>query len=90
MVNPTTAIKNILNYLPNPVVDALEDHADVYGLTDAQVIEWEIVTLLDLDAANLGNLKKLETLVQIKERITILEAVIHNNGLTVPELPEEK
>ncbi len=31
-------IQHILNYLPDPVVDALEDHADTYGLTDAQVI----------------------------------------------------
>jgi hypothetical protein len=37
---PTSAhIKNVLNYLPDSVVDALEDHADTYGLTDAQVIE---------------------------------------------------
>lgn len=88
---PTSGhIKEVLNYLPDPVVDALEDHADTYGLTDAQVIELAIANLLDLDTTNLGDLKKLETLAQLKERVAILEEVIRNNGLAVPELPEEK
>lgn len=83
-------IKHILNCLPDPVMAALEDHADTYGLTDAQVIELAIANLLDLDTTNLGDLKKLETLAQLKERVAILEEVIRNNGLAVPELPEEK
>jgi hypothetical protein len=38
----------------------------------------------------LGELKNLATLAQLKERVAMLEAVIRKNGLTVPELPEEK
>ncbi|MBW4523337.1 MAG: GIY-YIG nuclease family protein [Scytolyngbya sp. HA4215-MV1] len=88
---PTSGhIKNVLNYLPDPVVDALEDHADTYGLTDAQVIELAIANLLDLETTSLNELKNLETLAQLKERVAMLEAVIRKNGLTVPELPEEK
>lgn len=84
------SIQDILNDLPDPVVDALEHHVDTYGLTDAQVIEMAIANLLDLDTTNLGDLKKLETLAQLKERVAILEEVIRKNGLTMPELPEEK
>jgi hypothetical protein len=87
---PTSGhLKEVLNYLPDPVVDALEDHADTYGLTDAQVIELAIANLLDLNTTSLGDLKNLETLAQLKERIAILEEVIRNNGLTMPELPED-
>jgi hypothetical protein len=68
----------------------VEDHADTYGLTDAQVIELAIANLLDLETTSLGDLKNLETLAQIKERVAILEEVIRKNGLSVPELPEEK
>lgn len=88
---PTTGhLKDVLNYLPDPVVDAVEDHADTYGLTDAQVIEMAIANLLDLDTTSLGELKHLETLAQLKERVAMLEAVIRKHGLTVPELSEEK
>jgi hypothetical protein len=87
---PTGHLKNVLNDLPDPVEDALEDHADTYGLTDAQVIELAIANLLDLETTSLGDLKKLETLAQLKERVAILEEVIRKNGLSVPELPEDK
>jgi hypothetical protein len=88
---PTTGhLKTVLNYLPDPVVEALEDHADTYGLTDAQVIELAIANLLDLETTSLGDLKNLETLAQLKERVAMLEAVIRKNGLTLPELPENK
>jgi len=88
---PTSGhLKEVLNYLPDPVVDAVEDHADTYGLTDAQVLELAIANLLDLDMTSLGDLRKLETLAQLKERVAILEEVIRSNGLTVPKLPEEK
>lgn len=83
-------IQDILNALPDPVVDALEDHADTYGLTDSQVIEMAIANLLDLETPTLGDLKNLETLAQLKERVAILEEVIRKNGLSVPELPEDK
>jgi hypothetical protein len=88
--NSTAGLKDVLNYLPDPVVEAVEDHADTYGLTDAQVIELAIANLLDLDTITLGDLKNLETLAQLKERVAILEEVIRKNGLSVPELPEEK
>jgi hypothetical protein len=88
---PTTGhLKNVLDYLPDPVVEALEDHADTYGLTDAQVIEMAIANLLDLETTSLGDLKNLETLAQLKERVAMLEAVIRKNGLTIPDLPEQK
>lgn len=88
---PTTGhLKDILNYLPDPVVDALEDHADTYGLTDAQVIEMAIANLIDLDATSVSELKHLETMARLKERVAMLEMVIRKHGLTVPELPKEK
>jgi hypothetical protein len=49
-----------------------------------------IANLLDLETTSLGELKNLEMLAQLKERVAMLEAVILKNGLTVPELPEEK
>jgi hypothetical protein len=86
---PTSGhLKDVLNYLPDPVVDALEDHADTYGLTDVQVIELAIANLLDLESTSLSELKNLETLAQLKERVAMLETVLRKNGLTVPELPE--
>ena len=54
MAKPTTGLKDVLNGLPDPVVEALKDHADTYGLTDAQVIELAIANLLDLDTTNLA------------------------------------
>jgi hypothetical protein len=87
---PTGHLKDVLNYLPDPVVDAVEDHADTYGLTDAQVIELAIANLIDLDATSLSELKNLETMAQLKERVAMLEMVLRKHGLTVPELPEEK
>jgi hypothetical protein len=81
-------LKDVLNYLPDPVVDALEDHADTYGLTDVQVIELAIANLLDLETTSLSELKNLETLAQLKERVAMLETVLRRNGLTVPELLE--
>jgi len=91
MTKSTTGhLKNVLNYLPDPVVEALEDNADTYGLTDAQVIELAIANLLDLETTSLSDLKNLETLAQLKERVAMLEAVMRKNGLTVPELPEQK
>lgn len=89
---PTTGhLKEVLNYLPDPVVDALEDHADTYGLTDAQVIELAIANLLDLNTTSLGDLRQLETLAQLKEQVAILQTQLQAaqaQGFTVPELPE--
>lgn len=88
---PTTGhLKQILNYLPVPVVDALEDHADTYDLTDAQVLELAIANLLDLETTSIANLKNLETLAQLKERVAILETQLQaakEQGFNTPELP---
>jgi hypothetical protein len=90
MAQPLIGLKEVLNYLPDPVVEALEDHADTYGLTDAQVIELAIANLLDLETTSLGDLKHLETMAQLKERVAMLEMVLRKHRLTVPELPEEQ
>jgi hypothetical protein len=89
---PTTGhLKDILNYLPDSVVDAVEDHADTYGLTDTQVIELAIANLLDLNTTSLKDLQSLETLANLKERVAILEIQLEAakaQGFQVPELPE--
>jgi hypothetical protein len=45
-------IKDILKYLPGPLVDALEDYADSCGMGDLQVLESAIAGFLNLESVN--------------------------------------
>jgi hypothetical protein len=75
LIPPTTGhLKDVLNYLPDAVVEALEDHADAYGMTDAQVLELAIAQFLDLEAVSFGEIEKFKGLGTLKEENAILKA----------------
>lgn len=73
-------IKDILRYLPDPVVEALEDHADAYGLTDSQVLELAIAQFLNLDAVSFGEIEQFKGLGALKEENAILRAKLKALG----------
>lgn len=79
----TGSLKDVLRYLPDHIIDALEDHADTYGLTDLQVIELAIVQMLDLDTTSLGDVSQAKTLAQYKEENAILKLRLQALGQPV-------
>jgi hypothetical protein len=81
---PTTGhLKDILRYLPEPVVQAVEDHADTYGLTEQQVMELAVSNLLGLETTSLGDFNKedLPSLAELREEVAILKARLRAAGL---------
>ena len=81
----TGHLKEVLNYLPEGVVEALADHADTYGLTDAQVLELAIVNLLDMDSSRLSDLPELRTLAEMREENARLKAQLRALGQNVED-----
>lgn len=81
---PTTGhLKDILRYLPEPVVQAIEDHADSYGLTEQQVMEFAIANLIGLETTSLSDIedRELKSIAQLKEEIAILKAKLKAAGV---------
>jgi hypothetical protein len=81
---PTTGhLKDILRYLPEPVVQAVEDHADTYGLTEQQVMEFAVANLLGLETTSLGdfNSEDIQSLAELREEVAILKARLKAAGL---------
>ena len=79
-------LKAILRFLPNHVVDALEGHADPYGLSDTQVLELAIVNLLALDTTSFADLGKLKPMSQLAEENAILKARIQALGQDIKDV----
>jgi hypothetical protein len=86
-LQPSSAgrLSEILKTLPDAVVDALEDHADTYGLTEAQVLELAIVQFLDLNAVTFGEIERFKGLGALKEENAILKARLRVLGHPVEE-----
>jgi hypothetical protein len=80
----TGNLKDILKFLPDPIVAAIEQHADLNGMTDAQVLELAIVNLLDLDKtaiADIQDLPDLLSLAVLREENAILRAQLQAAGI---------
>ncbi|MGI0486442.1 GIY-YIG nuclease family protein [Pantanalinema rosaneae CENA516] len=78
---PTSGhLTEVLKYLPGAVVEALEDHADAYGLTDVQVLELAIAQFLDLNAVSFGEIEKFKGVGALKEENAILKAKLKSLG----------
>jgi hypothetical protein len=80
----TGHLKDVLRYLSDPIVAAIEQHADVNGMTDAQILELAIVNLLDLDKtaiADIQDLPDLLSLGNLREENAILRAKLKAAGL---------
>jgi GIY-YIG catalytic domain len=81
----TGHLKDVLKFLPDRIVAAIEQHADVNGMTDAQVLELAIVNLLDLDKtaiADIQDLPDLLSLAVLREENAILRAQLKAAGIT--------
>ena len=65
------------------MVQAVEDHADTYGLTEQQVMEFAVANLLGLETTSLGDLKDedLQSLAELREEVAILKARLKAAGL---------
>jgi hypothetical protein len=84
-------LDDVLKFLPAHIVDALEDHADVYGLTDNQVLELAIAQFLDLDSINFGDRRDLKGVGALKAENEILKMRLRAAGLPTEidaELPD--
>jgi hypothetical protein len=84
-------LADVLKFLPAHIVDALEDHADVYGLTDNQVLELAIAQFLDLDSINFGDRRNLKGVGALRAENEILKMRLRAAGLPTEidaELPD--
>lgn len=82
---------DVLKLLPDHVVEALEDHADAYGLTDNQVLELAISQFLDLDSVSLGERRDLKGVGALRAENEILKMRLRAAGLPTEvdaELPD--
>jgi hypothetical protein len=79
-------LKDVLEFLPGNVVDALEDYADAHGMTDLQVLELAIVGFLNLEATSFAEIGSFKSVGALKEHIAILETIVQKNGLTLPDV----
>jgi hypothetical protein len=77
----TENLSEVLQYLPRTIVNALEDHADTYGLSDNQVLEMAIAQFLDLDVSSFDALPKLKGLAALKAENEILKLRLEAAGL---------
>jgi hypothetical protein len=78
---PAGHLRDVLQYLPAPIVNALEDHADTYGLSDHQVLELAIAQFLDLDVTSFDALPQLKGLAALKTENEILKLRLAAAGL---------
>ena len=85
-LQPSTGrLAEILRFLPDAVVDALEDHADTYGLSDAQVLELAIVQFLDLNAVTFGEIEHFKGMGALREENAILKAQLKALGHSIED-----
>ena len=81
-LRPTTGhLVDVLKFLPDHVVEALEDHADAYNLTDNQVLELAIAQFLDLDSVSFGERRDLKGVGALKAENEILKMRLKAAGL---------
>jgi hypothetical protein len=81
-LKPTTGhLADVLKFLPDHIVDALEDHADAYGLTDNQVLELAIAQFLDLDSVSFGDPRDLKGVGALRAEVEILKMRLRAAGL---------
>lgn len=60
--------------LPSVVVEAVQDYAAEYRITPHQVIELAIAQFLDLEGVLLSDCRHTESIAELKNKITILQA----------------
>lgn len=72
---------DVLEFLPDHVVEELEDHADAYGLTVNQVLELAIAQFLDLDSVSFGERRDLKGVGALKAENEILKMRLRAAGL---------
>ncbi|MGV0028424.1 hypothetical protein [Phormidesmis priestleyi] len=78
-------LTQVLKFLPDRVVEALEDHADTYGLSDLQVLELAIAQFLDLDSVSFGDREQYKGLGAALEQNAILKARLKALGEEVED-----
>lgn len=66
-------LKQILQYLPSNLLDAIEDYADNVGLSDQQVVELAFSMFFDLNATSFGELESLRSPGMLLEENRSLE-----------------
>lgn len=93
-LKPTTGhLADVLKFLPDHVVDALEDHADAYGLSDNQVLELAIAQFLDLDSVSFGERRDLKGVGALRAENEILKMRLRAAGLPTEvdaEIPDSE
>jgi hypothetical protein len=84
-------LKDILRYLPDSILGALEDYADTNRLSDLQVLEMAIAGFLDLESTEFHHAEGLDSIAQMRNQISLLQAKVdlltqtmQQNGLTPP------
>jgi hypothetical protein len=85
-------IKDILRYLPDHILQALEDYADANQLNDLQVLEMAIAGFLDLESTEFRHVEDLESVAQMRNNIALLQTKVElltqamqSQGFTLPE-----
>jgi GIY-YIG catalytic domain len=85
-------LKDILRYLPDHILGALEDYADANQLNDLQVIEMAIAGFLDLESTEFRHVEDLESIAAMRNKISLLQTKVElltqamqNQGFTLPE-----
>lgn len=67
-----SALKGILNYLPPPIKEALEEYSIATEMPIEFVIEMAIASFLDLDSTTFGDCRP-DSPGQMKEQVEILK-----------------
>jgi hypothetical protein len=83
-LSPTIA-KAILEVLPQRIQTALTQHAVEVEEPIEAVLEMAIISFLDLDAMSFDDCRT-ETPGRLRERVEILESIIEQHGIEIPEL----
>jgi hypothetical protein len=85
-------LKDILRYLPDHILGALEDYADANQLNDLQVLEMAIACFLDLESTEFRHVEDLESVAQMRNNIALLQTKVElltqamqNQGFTLPD-----
>ena len=81
------AAQAFLEALPSNIKEALLAYSAEIEYPVEVVLEMAIAMFLDLDCTGFADCRT-DTPGAMRERIEILEAVLHKHGITVPELPE--
>jgi hypothetical protein len=91
-LRPTSGhLADVLKFLPDQIVEALEDHADAYGLSDSQVLELAIAQFLDLDSVSFGEWQNFKGVGALRAENEILKTRLRAAGLSTEidaELPD--